>query len=137
MIYNKIKWEPSETIFKIGDFGIHYFSLMFVIAFTLGYYLMKRMFNKENISEEFIEPLLVYVVFSTLIGARLGEVFFYNWDYYSNHLIEILLPIREKENGGFLFGLLNIIIFLFLLKPILIIIKEKILKVPILLQFLT
>ena len=107
MIYNKIKWEPSETIFKIGDFGIHYYSLMFVIAFTLGYYLMKRMFNKENISEEFIEPLLVYVVFSTLIGARLGEVFFYNWDYYSNHLIEILLPIREKENGGFLFGLLN------------------------------
>ena len=107
MIYNKIKWEPSETIFKIGDFGIHYYSLMFVVAFTLGYYLMKRMFNKERISEEFIEPLLIYVVFSTLIGARLGEVFFYNWDYYSNHLIEILLPIREKENGGFLFGLLN------------------------------
>ena len=107
MIYNKIKWEPSETIFKIGDFGVHYYSLMFVVAFTLGYYLMKRMFNRENISEEFIEPLLVYVVFSTLIGARLGEVFFYNWDYYSNHLIEILLPIREKENGGFLFGLLN------------------------------
>ena len=107
MIYNKIKWEPNETIFKIGDFGIHYYSLMFVIAFTIGYYLMKRMFNKEKISEEFIEPLLVYVVFSTLIGARLGEVFFYNWDYYSNHLIEILLPIREKENGGFLFGLLN------------------------------
>ena len=107
MIYNKIKWEPSETIFKIGDFGIHYYSLMFVLAFTIGYYLMKRMFNKEKISEEFIEPLLVCVVFSTLIGARLGEVFFYNWDYYSNHLIEILLPIREKENGGFLFGLLN------------------------------
>ena len=107
MIYNKIKWEPSETIFKIGDFGIHYYSLMFVLAFTIGYYLMKRIFNKEKISEEFIEPLLVYVVFSTLIGARLGEVFFYNWDYYSNHLIEILLPIREKENGGFLFGLLN------------------------------
>ncbi len=107
MIYNKIKWEPSETIFKIGDFGIHYYSLMFVLAFTIGYYLMKRMFNKEKISEEFIEPLLVYIVFSTLIGARLGEVFFYNWDYYSNHLIEILLPIREKENGGFLFGLLN------------------------------
>jgi len=107
MIYNKIKWEPSETIFEIGGFGIHYYSLMFVLAFTIGYYLMKRMFNKENISEEFIEPLLVYIVFSTLIGARLGEVFFYNWDYYSNHLIEILLPIREKENGGFLFGLLN------------------------------
>ena len=74
MIYNKIKWEPSETIFKIGDFGINYYSLMFVLAFTIGYYLMKRMFNKEKISEEFIEPLLVYVVFSTLIGARLSGV---------------------------------------------------------------
>ena len=45
MILNKIIWEPSSTIFSIGNFGIHYYSLMFVLAFTIGYYLMKRMFN--------------------------------------------------------------------------------------------
>jgi prolipoprotein diacylglyceryl transferase len=29
----------------------------------------------------------------------LGEVFFYNWDYFQNHLVEILLPIKETPNG--------------------------------------
>ena len=105
MHFLEIKWSPSETLIKIGDFGIHYYSLMFVIAFSVGYYIMKNIYKKEKVSIEYIEPLLLYVVISTLLGARLGEVFFYNWDYYSNHLLEIFLPIREKEGADFLFGI--------------------------------
>ena len=48
----KIEWAPSETLIKIGDFGIHYYSLMFIIAFSLGYYIMKKIFSNENVSEE-------------------------------------------------------------------------------------
>tara|TARA_B110000263_G_scaffold241056_1_gene244871 strand:+ start:395 stop:1243 length:849 start_codon:yes stop_codon:yes gene_type:complete len=107
MIFLKIQWTPSETLFKIGDFGIHYYSLMFVIAFSLGYYIIKNIYQKENVKTEYIEPLLIYVVISTLLGARLGEVFFYNWDYYSNHLLEVLLPIREREGETFLFGIFS------------------------------
>ncbi len=107
MIFSKIQWAPSETLFKIGSFGIHYYSLMFLIAFTLGYYLMKKMYTKEGVSVQFIEPLLFYVVIATLLGARLGEVFFYNWAYYQNHLIEVLLPIQEQENESLLFGLIK------------------------------
>ena len=44
MYFTKIDWAPSETIFKIGTFGIHYYSLMFIIAFGLGYYIMKKIF---------------------------------------------------------------------------------------------
>ena len=47
MYFTKIDWAPSETLFKIGDFGIHYYSLMFIIAFSLGYYLMKNIFCNE------------------------------------------------------------------------------------------
>jgi len=107
MIFLKIQWTPSETLFKIGDFGIHYYSLMFVIAFSLGYYIIKNIYQKENVKTEYIEPLLIYVVISTLLGARLGEVFFYNWDYYSNHLLEVLLPIREREGETFFFGIFS------------------------------
>ena len=105
--FQKIELAPSETLFKIGSFGIHYYSLMFVIAFSFGYYLMKNIYKKENISVDFIDPLLVYLVVSTLIGARLGEVFFYNWTYYNNHLLEIFLPIRERSGSSFLFGLIE------------------------------
>lgn len=95
----KIEWAPSETLFKIGDFGIHYYSLMFIVAFSFGYYIMKKIFVNENVSEEYLESLFVYMVLSILLGARLGDVFFYSWDYYSNHLLEILLPIKETSDG--------------------------------------
>ena len=99
MYFTKIDWAPSETLFKIGSFGIHYYSLMFIIAFGLGYYLMKKIFDEEKISLEYLESLFVYMVLSILLGARLGDVFFYSWDYYQDHLLEILLPIRDTPNG--------------------------------------
>ena len=42
-----------------------------------------------------------------MLGARLGHVFFYDWAYYSNHLVEILIPVRESDSGSLLFGLIN------------------------------
>lgn len=99
MYFTKIDWAPSETLFKIGSFGIHYYSLMFIIAFGLGYYLMKKIFYEEKISLEYLESLFIYMVLSILLGARLGDVFFYSWDYYQDHLLEILLPIRDTPNG--------------------------------------
>ncbi len=107
MLFSKIQWAPSDTLFKIGGFGVHYYSLMFVIAFSVGIYLMKKMYEKEKVSVDYVEPLLFYVVIATVLGARLGEVFFYSWDYYQNHLIEILLPIRAMEGSSFLFGLID------------------------------
>ena len=107
MLFSKIQWAPSDTLFKIGSFGIHYYSLMFVISFSLGYYIMSKIYKKEKVSVEYIEPLLFYVVIATLLGARFGEVFFYSWGYYQNHLIEILLPIRERENTSLFFGLIE------------------------------
>ena len=99
MFFSKIDWAPSETLFKIGSFGIHYYSLMFIIAFGLGYYIMKKIFDQEKIPLEHLESLFVYMIISILLGARLGDVFFYSWDYYQDHLIEILLPIRDTPTG--------------------------------------
>lgn len=103
MIFLKILWEPSTTLLKLGSFGIHYYSLMFVLAFSLGYMIMKRIYEKEKVATDTLDPLLNYIVISTLLGARLGHVFFYDWGYYKNNLIEILLPIAIDPNGGYSF----------------------------------
>ena len=76
MILYKFEWAPSETIFKIGSFGLHYYSLMFVIAFAVGFYMMRKFYRHEKVSEEYLEPLFVFTIVGTLLGARLGEVFF-------------------------------------------------------------
>ena len=103
MILLKLHWEPSTTLFKLGSFGIHYYSLMFVIAFSLGYNIMKKMYLKEKVAIDTLESMLFYIVISTLLGARLGHVFFYDWTYYQNHLIEVLLPISSNAEGGYSF----------------------------------
>ena len=99
MILYKFEWAPNETIFKIGSFGLHYYSLMFVIAFAAGFYMIKKFYRHEKVSEEYLEPLFIFTIVGTLLGARLGEVFFYNWDYYQNNLAEILLPIKVTPDG--------------------------------------
>lgn len=100
-----IIWNPSEGI-DLGFFVIRYYSLMFVIAFGLGWIIMKKIFERENESIEKLDSLFIYTVLATLAGARLGHVFFYDWEYYSNHKIEILLPIRENSEK-MLFNIIN------------------------------
>jgi prolipoprotein diacylglyceryl transferase len=48
------------------------------------------MFKHENLNLKWLESLFIYMIVATIVGARLGHVFFYAWDYYSQHPIEIL-----------------------------------------------
>lgn len=96
-------WNPTEGI-DLGFFQIRYYSLMFVVAFGLGWYLMKHIFEREGEPIEKLDSLFIWTVLSTLLGARLGHVFFYDWEHYSQHPSEILLPFRfepEFEFTGF------------------------------------
>lgn len=95
-----IVWNPSEGI-DLGFFIIRFYSLMFVIAFGLGWYIMKNIYERENESIEKLDSLFIWTVLATLIGARLGHVLFYDWEYYRNHLLEIFLPFRFSPNFEF------------------------------------
>ena len=87
-------WNPSEGI-HIASITIRFYSLMFVIAFSLGYYIMKKIFINEKESMDKLDTLFIWTVLATLLGARLGHVFFYDWEYFRNHPLEILLPFRN------------------------------------------
>ncbi len=102
MITLGITWNPSPEIFNLYGISVRYYGLMFVIAFVLGAYLLKKIYRNEGVDENHVESLFMYVVVATILGARLGEVFFYSWHYYSQHPIEILLPIKEM-NGSWKF----------------------------------
>ena len=79
MLFNAITWSPSEGL-DLGFFTLHYYSLMFLIAFGLGWYIMKSIYVREKVSIEKLDSLFIYTVLATLIGARLGHVIFYDWD---------------------------------------------------------
>ncbi|MBL6656157.1 MAG: prolipoprotein diacylglyceryl transferase [Flavobacteriaceae bacterium] len=106
MYFLGFNWNPNDTLFNLGFIQIKYYNSLWIAAFILGWYLMKSVFVKEKKPLERLDSLFVYCVLSIMLGARLGHVFFYDWAYYSQHLVEILLPIRENPNSS-LFGLIN------------------------------
>lgn len=65
------------------------YALLFITGIILGYYIVKRIYTREKVEIKELDNLLMWVVVATIVGARLGHVFFYEWGYYKDHLAEI------------------------------------------------
>lgn len=103
MFSNPIIWDPPTGI-DLGLLTIRYYSLMYLVAFALGWYIMKKIYVREGIAKEKLDPLFIYTVLATLIGARLGHVFFYQSELLYEDPLSIILPFRfspEFEFTGF------------------------------------
>ncbi|MFT5751496.1 MAG: phosphatidylglycerol:prolipoprotein diacylglycerol transferase [Flavobacteriales bacterium] len=103
MLALKFTWNPISGI-DLGFITIHFYSLMFVVAFSLGYYLMKSIFKREGVGQEKLDSLFIYAVVSILLGARLGHVIFYEPTLFKTDFFSVFLPFRfvpEFEFTGF------------------------------------
>lgn len=83
-----IDWKMSSQLIE-GWSVPNLYGLLFVTGLIIGYFVIKRMFDKEGVPEAWLDSLLIYIVIATVVGARLGHVFFYDWDYYKDNLSEI------------------------------------------------
>jgi phosphatidylglycerol---prolipoprotein diacylglyceryl transferase len=103
MLHFLSTWNPSEGL-DLGFFMIRYYSLTYVIAFVVGWYIMKRFFEKDQVSMEKLDTLFIYMVLAILIGARLGHVIFYETELLWNDPLSVILPFKtvpEFEFTGF------------------------------------
>jgi prolipoprotein diacylglyceryl transferase len=98
-----IHWNVDPVIINIGSFGLRWYSLGFLVAFLLGYYIIERMFKQENVREDYLGSLFLYIFLAILIGARLGHCLFYEPDYFltSEHWVEIVWPFQNGRFTGF------------------------------------
>ena len=74
----------------VGPIAVRWYGMMFLIGFIIGYRIIWHMFRHEGAPESWLPTLLIYVAVATIVGARLGHVFFYEWDYYSAHPEKII-----------------------------------------------
>jgi phosphatidylglycerol---prolipoprotein diacylglyceryl transferase len=86
-----INWDISPEIFEVGSFSIRWYGLLFASSFYLGYIIMLRIFKHENIKEEVLDSLIIYMMIGTVLGARLGHCFFYEPAYYLANPAKILM----------------------------------------------
>ena len=101
MLLLQFDWNPITGIDIFGNFKLHFYSVMWIVAFLLGFQIMKRIFLKEKVNLDYLDPLFIYTVLATMLGARLGHVLFYQSELISQDFFSIFLPFKFK--GGFEF----------------------------------
>ena len=84
----------DPNIFQIGSFQVRYYSLMYIVAFALTYFLVVYRLQKEKFpyTRETIQDFMLWAIIGVILGGRLGYVLFYNFEYYLRHPSEIFLP---------------------------------------------
>jgi prolipoprotein diacylglyceryl transferase len=85
-----IPWDVNPEIFRIGSFAVRWYGLLFASSFLFGYIIMNKIFRNENLKQEILDRLTVYMAVGVVIGARLGHCFFYEPAYYLSNPLEIL-----------------------------------------------
>lgn len=79
-----------QYLFFIGDIPIRMYGIMLCVAIfmatSVAYFLAWR---DGRGWEKYLPDIGIYGGFCGLVGARLWDVFFFDWAYYSQHLLEI------------------------------------------------
>lgn len=100
---------PNPIAFSIGPLSVHWYGLMYLLAFALFIALGRLRIKQPHIAtagwkKEDLEDMLLYGVLGVIIGGRLGEVLLYNPAYYFSHPVDIIAVWKGgmSFHGGFL-----------------------------------
>ena len=81
-----VYWNVNHEIVHLwGNFGIRWYSLLFVSGFIIGYFIFRWFVRREGVKESILDPLLYTLLIATIVGARLGHCIFYEpEDYFTS-----------------------------------------------------
>ncbi len=85
-------WDPDPVVFTLPiiDHPVRWYGVLFASGFIAGYFLLVHIFTSHlkdrKKALEYVDGLTIYIVLGTIIGARLGDVFFYDWHIYRHDL---------------------------------------------------
>ncbi|MEX2595151.1 MAG: prolipoprotein diacylglyceryl transferase [Anditalea sp.] len=88
-ILDYVVWSPNPAVFP-GFERLRWYSLFFALGFIIAQQIMFYIFKKEGHDERLVDKLTIYMVISTILGARLGHVLFYEPERYLSNPIDIL-----------------------------------------------
>jgi len=106
----------DPVLIDLGFFQIRWYSAAYILGILIGWIYANKIikstgnnqYNFKQITTEQFDDLIIYLIIGIILGGRLGYVIFYNFEYYSKNLFEIL----KLWEGGMSFhgGLLGVII---------------------------
>lgn len=78
------------VLFSIGSVQIRYYGVIFAITLIIAFLFWKWQMRRGGYAQKLADNFLLYGVAGTIIGARLGHCFFYDWHIYKKDPISIL-----------------------------------------------
>ena len=100
---------PDPIAIQIGPLAVHWYGLMYVLAFALFILLGRVRIRQPHIAvlgwqKEDLDDMLFYGMLGVVIGGRLGEVLFYRPEYFLHNPLEIFMVWHGgmSFHGGFL-----------------------------------
>lgn len=79
MIQLFIEWNADPAIITLLGFPIRWYGVCFAFAFLAGFQVVSYLFKKEGRPVEQADQLLLYTMVGTVVGARMGHYFFYEF----------------------------------------------------------
>jgi prolipoprotein diacylglyceryl transferase len=110
----QLRWGPSPDIVSLGPLPLRWYSLGWLLAFSVGFFLVRAAYQRERKPLEDLDTILLYMMLGAIVGARLGHCLFYRPDYYLAHPLEIIAfwkGFRGLASHG---GALGILVSLYL-----------------------
>jgi len=97
-----IIWNVDPEIFRLGSWPVRWYGVLFAAGFLVGIQIMRHIFRAEQKPLSDTEPLLVTMMVSTILGARLGHFLFYEPTMFIRNPLEIITPPFEglASHGG-------------------------------------
>lgn len=93
-MFNYIIWNVNPEILKIGSFSLRWYGLLFALGFLLSQQILYYIYRKEGKPEKDIDTLTIYMVIATIVGARLGHIFFYQPEMLLENPLGVFLPFE-------------------------------------------
>ena len=96
MLLNYITWNVDPVLIHFGALQIRWYGLLWALGFFIGYFIMRRIYRREKMTDDSLDKLLIYMLLFTIVGARLGHCLFYEPGYY--HARNYNKSKKEKDN---------------------------------------
>ncbi len=98
-----LPYRINPVFISIGSIRVHWYGIMYLIAFFITYYLVKYRINSEKLdySKDLIYDFMTLAILGAVLGGRLGYVLFYNFAYFLQHPIEIISPFDFSDGVKF------------------------------------
>lgn len=91
----------DPVLFRLGPLAIRWYGVMYLAGFTAGYFIIRARLAKTapSVTRDQVESLVLWLIVGLIVGARLGEIVFYQWPDWDRYLKNPLAIVAVWQGG--------------------------------------